>query len=186
MVKIDFQPTFWATDSGVSDWHLGHHQGGEHTSAVKVDGSLDLLKLVLDERIGVVTVSVVVCKRLERISFTALRNEPTRGLRSEPEEQKLSDSGSTLENGGDTPRPTTVGHVRSNEGRPGSTVERPSIVIYREWEGRDSHDRTEVPKRVIERREGGAVGRISQLCDLKRTGILGPGNSETDHKPVHL
>ena len=119
VVKRDFQPTFCATGRGVS-YHTGAYiRGGRHTCAVKVDGSLDLLELVLNKWVRVVAVGVVVRERLESIGFASLSDEPTRGLRSEPEEYELGDSGAALENGRDTPRPA-VRNVECAECGPSS------------------------------------------------------------------
>ena len=70
---------------------------------VELDGGLDFLVLVLDERVLVVAVRVVVGEQLEGVGVAALADEPTGRLGREPDEDDLDDGGETLESGGDTP-----------------------------------------------------------------------------------
>lgn len=49
--------------------------GGD--GAVELDGGLDFLELVLDERVLLVTIGVIVGERLESLGITTLAHEPT-------------------------------------------------------------------------------------------------------------
>jgi hypothetical protein len=65
--------------------------------AVEIDLRLDLLVLILHERVVLVAVGVVVREGLERLGLATLGHEPTRRLGHEPDEEDLEDGRETLE-----------------------------------------------------------------------------------------
>ena len=77
--------------------------GQQHTCLINVDGSLDLLELILNKGVRIVAISVIVGEGVEGLSLAALCNELARGLGAEPKEGKLGDGRGTLEDGGNTP-----------------------------------------------------------------------------------
>ena len=95
--------------------------------AVELDASLDLVELVKDETVSLVTVGMVVCEGAERLGLLALTDEPTGRLGDEPDEEELEDRGDRLEDGGDTPCPLAVDPRRAESG-PGSAIERKLLL----------------------------------------------------------
>ena len=103
-----FQPTFFL--AGVRDSPLaystyltGKPRESVLTLPVHLDSSLNLLELVHDERVGLVTVRMVVCERAESLRLFALAHEVTGRLGHEPDEEELEDGGNGLEDGRNTP-----------------------------------------------------------------------------------
>ena len=70
---------------------------------VHADSRLDLLELVLDERVLFITICMVVRKDVQRLLLLALADEETWGLGHEPDEEELEDGGNGLEEGRNTP-----------------------------------------------------------------------------------
>jgi len=95
--------------------------------AVELDGSLDFLVLVLDERILLIAVGVVVGEDLESLGVAVLADQPTRGLGSEPDKGDLDDGGETLESRGNTPAPGVL-EPEGTEGSPRGAKQQASIL----------------------------------------------------------
>lgn len=155
--------------NGDDDPHAASVTGGGEQAAVtdvsgngaiELDGGLDLLVLVKDERVLVVAVRVVVTEDVESLLLTTLGDQPTRGLGNEPDEEDLGDGGESLEGRGDTPRPSVL-DVEGTEGRPGGD------------------DSTRVPERVVEGSQLGTVGGVGQLRDEEGSGVGSEGQTET-------
>lgn len=145
--------------------------------AIKFNGRLDFLKLVLDERIlariyiishisdpqrcnSRVAVSVVVGENLESFGIPALADQPTRRLRDEVNQDHLEDRGEALEEGGNTPSPGRAGNLESTESCPcGARKLLLDPYRTRKWH-LNLHDSARIPERVIGRRERCTISGI--------------------------
>ena len=84
---------------------------------LEANGLLDLLELELDQRVVNVAISVVLAEHLKRVLGPLLRQQPTRRLGNPEDEHELDDRGKSLDESGDSPRPTVV-HVLCAERDP--------------------------------------------------------------------
>ena len=73
------------------------------TLLVHANSRLNLLELVQNERVGLVTVRMVVRERVQSLGLLALAHEVTGRLGDEPDEEELQEGGDGLEDGWNAP-----------------------------------------------------------------------------------
>jgi len=130
---------------------------------IEVNGGFDFFKLISDEGVFFVAVSVVIGEGLEGLFITTLGNQPTRRFWNEPDEENLKNGGGGLEGGGETPCPRALNFERAI-GRPGG------------------NNCTGVPEGVVCRGKRSTVEWVGNLGDQHRGGGGGKGKTKTDEE----
>lgn len=128
---------------------------------LKLDGGLALVELVLGERVRSVSGTVPLDEEIHGTLLLAIVDVPSRRFGDHEDEDDLNHRGETLQEGGDSPRPSVV-DSESSVGGPGGD------------------DGTEVPGRVVQRGQGSTVGRERQLGDQEGSGGTGERETESD------
>ena len=90
---------------------------GVLTLLVHGNSGLDLLKLIEDEGVGLVTVGMVVGESVEGLSLLTLGHEPPGRLWCPKDKEELEDGRETLKDGWNSPRPVVLDEL-STKGCP--------------------------------------------------------------------
>lgn len=130
---------------------------------LELDGLLDLLVLELDERVGGITVGMVLGKDLQGLLWLVLGHEPTGRLGDHPQSGELDNRGKCLHDGRGSPRPIAV-DFEGTIGDPG---------------GNDSAD---VPCSVVEGSDSTTVLGMAQFGKEERSRGLGNRASKADEE----
>jgi hypothetical protein len=150
---------------------------------LQLDSVLNLLELDLHNLRLEIAVCVHLCE--DSVSFLdlAVCNEETRGLWHKPDERDLEERRQCLHQGGYTPAPVVVlRRVSKQLEAHQSSWDRLTDVVCAE--GQPSCDETSnVPCRVVDCSESGAVLRVYKLSDEKRRGTVSNRDAETDEEP---
>ena len=172
-----------AATKGTVSWKSIGEQRTTLTRAVELDTGLDFVELEEDERVGLITVSVVVSEGLQSLSLLALGHEPSGGFGGEQDEEELEDGGETLEDGGDTPSPVVLDEL-GTEGGPRGAVRRVSKADATKDCKTRLHNVTGIPEGVVEGGQLRTVGRVGQLGDQHGGGVGSERQTETDEETV--